>query len=265
MFEASSLQEAKDQVDNYQCFFASASKGGPLQVYIRHEKNAGPLERELYRRAIKTVVDALRRYGIEEDLVKGKVIFDARKSPVDGSIGEHDPENDTPVIFDRNKDGLLSVSKMAWTLAHEIGHRVYQRMTEGQRKIFSGALEFVGKKLSDDVLKLMRDQAKTKKKILDDLHYRLFDALWWAFKLTGSKDPNEFYDWIKEKKVTTELPTEYAQVNDSEAWAETFADLVLDRKKTRKNRRTGRFLRRIVRGIIDLGKDGKKFTASELV
>lgn len=263
MFQTSGLVEAKDQKGSGDEKLIATV--GPLSLYARSLSNVGPLERETYKSVLKKVYDACSRFGVPDELISGKLIFDARKSPLKGSIGEHDPDDDVPVIFDRNDDGPLTLSKLLWTVAHELGHRVWRRLSKSKRDLFTGSVEFVGKKLSDEVLNLMRDQAKTKKKILDDRHHRLFDSLWWVFKLDGSKDPDEFYRWIKDKKITLELPTEYAQVNDMEAWAETFADLVLGRKKTKKSRRTGRFLRSVVRGIIDSAHEHEMLKATDLV
>lgn len=174
--------------------------------------------------------------------------------------------------------GNPRTDRKTWTLVHEVAHRLYSKgLTSNGRAYWVAFIEALGDPFTEaEVLAILNKVAKDEGAVAQALSVAasnvrsaaVSDAkasvgldLWWywgrrwrttAFDPTseeGQKALREFGDWLRKKRYSTELPTEYANSDPEEAWPEVVSDLAMDLKSFGK-RATSDYVRAVIQKVL---------------
>lgn len=197
-------------------------------------------------------VDKIRSFGFEDADFAGKIHLSRRKGD-EKANGRYIPKEDKSIVFYPN---IRGVPDLPWTITHELSHRIWHnKLDDVSRELWSRVTESMGKPITPSA-------ADALARMVMDNPDRY--SLWFFFKKHFSEDPELFKRWLTTRSVSYEFPTEYANSNPSEAFADVFADLVLGRAHAGKGmRRTGAFMRKVFLDVVKSLRGSPRFNVFE--
>ena len=190
--------------------------------------------------ACHVVAEKLREFGFEDKDFGGKIRLTARD---DGELanGRYMPASDRIFIF---HPPVRSVPDLPWTITHEVGHRIWKKVLgSADRELWELLAQTVGEEIpksAADALARMAIERPSK------------FPLWFFFQKRFGNNPAAFSDWLCTKSYSKEFPTDYSAADPAEAFADSFAEMVLGRGHAGAGlRRTGAFIKKSLAGILD--------------
>jgi 2'-5' RNA ligase len=189
--------------------------------------------------AVYIAVEKMRAFGFDDDLFGGPIRVVHREDG-ERANGRYFPEKDTSWIFFPQVRG---VPDWVWTITHELSHRIWHKhLTSEAKHVWRTIAGCIGKPITaGEADALTRLVAKH-----PDRH-----NMWFFFSKHFGNDLSMFKAWLQTKRVSSEMPTDYANADPSESFAEVMTDTVLGRGHAgTPMKRSGGAMKKIILGLI---------------
>lgn len=213
------------------------SHGGPLEISF--DSNVTQPGVDDFLNATNIAIQKLRAFGLSDGLFGGPIHLAARR-PNEAANGRYEIKNDHSTIFYPQVRGAPD---WLWTVVHEIAHRVWHKFLSADAKeVWSTVSNNIGKPIpasaANAIVQLVRKNPER-------------HNLWFFFSKHFGSDLDLFKAWLQTKRISSELPTDYANADPAESFAEVFADTVLGRGRAGISmRRSGPSMKRLMLSLL---------------
>lgn len=190
--------------------------------------------------AIYIAVEKMRDFGLRDKDIAGPIKVEARE-PSERANGRYFPKDDRSVIF---HPPVRGAPDWPWTIIHEVAHRVWHRvLPEESRKVWETVANSIGKPIDAHSAEMLAKMVQNKP---DNYN------LWFFFKKHFGKDLNLFKDWLQTRRMSDSFPSDYANADPAESFAEVAADVILGRGHAgRKMRRSSSIVRKVFLSLVE--------------
>lgn len=226
-----------------------------------------------FKRMAKLAYDLYRKAGVGDRALQGPIEIRMRpESEEDGTAGWYryttGPRGNLVTVyadqigFSAFESGDVGLQEGAWTLIHELAHRVYYRgLTNNGRDYWNRLIWQLGKPLKPAFKRAVVAEVQKRRNVRTvnlpanwsggpDLSANERSAAdtfaFWFQHQYANKDFDYLIKWLDAKKFSQGLPTNYANATPREAWPESVANVLLRRKRGSR----GRDADGIVRGAV---------------
>jgi hypothetical protein len=211
---------------------------GPLRP-----KSDGKVPAEVvgdFLNAIYIAVEKLREFGLSDEDFGGHISVVSRE-PGEMANGRYMPKDDTSVIF---YPPVRGAPDWPWTIIHEIMHRIWvKHLDDDSHEFWETVCQAAGKPIDASAAEALVRKAQKKPGESN---------LWFYFQKHFGKNLDLFRSWLQTRRVSSSLPSLYANTDASEAFAEVAADVILGRGHAgREIKRAGSVVRKVFLSLIE--------------
>jgi 2'-5' RNA ligase len=204
--------------------------------------------------AIYIAVEKMRAFGLADKDIGGPIKVVARK-PDERANGRYFPSDDRSVIF---YPPVRGAPDWPWTIIHEVSHRVWNNLLPKEsRKVWEMVANSIGKPIDAHAAEMLTKMVQNRP---DNYN------LWFFFKKHFGDDLNLFKGWLQTRRMSDAFPSDYANADPAECFAEVSADVILGRGHSgRKMRRTSSIVRKVFLSLVEPYLDRPSLPTDESV
>jgi len=192
-----------------------------------------------FLRAASIAVKRLREFGLSDDVFGGPMSLVARE-PGEAANGRYLASSGHSTIFYPQMRGAPD---WLWTIIHELAHRIWHKhLSKDAKSVWATVSNNIGKPIPASAAEAIAQLVKKH----PERH-----NLWFFFTKHFGNDLDIFKAWLQTKRISNELPTDYANADPAESFAEVFADLVLGRGRAGISmKRSGASMKRLMLSLV---------------
>jgi hypothetical protein len=188
---------------------------------------------------VRIATDKLREFGFDDDDFGGKVRVVHREDG-ERANGRYTPKNDLIRIFSPAERGPQDY---LWTIVHEVLHRIWvKHLDKDVKDLWAALCTATGKDFDHHAAEAL---AKTVKRQPDK------SSLWFYFNKHFGDDLGLFKLWLKTLRPSDSFPSQYANADPAEAFAEVGASVILGRGHAgREMKRSGSMITKMFLAMV---------------
>lgn len=189
--------------------------------------------------AIYVAVEKMRDFGLADEDIAGPIKV-VKREPSERANGRYFPSEDKSVIF---YPPVRGAPDWPWTIIHEVSHRIWHKtLSKESREVWNLVSDAIGKPIDAHSAEVLAQMVQSRPDS---------NNLWFFFKKNFGKDLELFKDWLQTRRVSKSFPSDYANADPAESFAEVAADVILGRGHAgRKMRRTGPIVRKVFLSLL---------------